>query len=74
MGEALMQKKIVEHVMEKKRKSQQEQEEDEMRRKRQKTDVSSGHTLVELNPTKKETPHSFKGQQLENKLFYLAVI
>ena len=23
---------------------------------------------------KKETPHSFKGQQLENKLFYLVVI
>ena len=28
----------------------------------------------ELNPSKKETPHSFKGQQLENKSLYRFVI
>ena len=27
-----------------------------------------------INPAKKETPHSFKGQQLENKLLYHLVI
>ena len=27
-------------------------------------------TNKELNPAKKETPHSFKSQQLENKLLY----
>ena len=28
----------------------------------------------EINPAKKETPHSFKGQQLENKSVYRFVI
>ena len=27
-----------------------------------------------INPAKKETPHLFKGQQLENKLLYRFVI
>ena len=27
-----------------------------------------------INPAKKETPHSFKGQQLENKLLYRFVM
>ena len=31
------------------------------------------HTCI-VNTAKKETPHSFKGQQLKNKLFYLVVI
>ena len=30
--------------------------------------------FIWINPAKKETPHSFKGQQLENKWFYLVVI
>ena len=29
---------------------------------------------LELNPANKETPHSFKGQQLENELVYRFVI
>ena len=28
----------------------------------------------QVNPAKKETPHSFKGQQLETKLLYRFVI
>ena len=36
------------------------------------------HTLTKdmhwLNPAKKETPHSFKGHQLENKLLYRLLI
>ena len=30
--------------------------------------------VTEINTAKKETLHSFKGQQLENKLFHLVVI
>ena len=32
------------------------------------------HDTTHINPAKKETPHSFKGQQLENKLLYRFVI
>ena len=32
------------------------------------------HLREFINPAKKETPHSFKGQQLENKLLYRFVI
>ena len=31
-------------------------------------------SVFEINPAKKETPHSFKGHQLENKLLYRLVI
>ena len=30
--------------------------------------------VLSINPTKKETPHSFKGQQLDNELLYRLVI
>ena len=36
--------------------------------------LAVGHCFEELNPAKKETPHSFEGQQLENKLLYRFVI
>ena len=38
------------------------------------TPTICGIIVVVLNPAKKETPHSFKGHQLGNKLLYRLVI